>query len=61
MSLLFRDAIAGQKVDDGLGFDFQLAGQLVNTDLICFAQDLASSGCSVSPWAVSEAPSVAVA
>ena len=61
VSLLFRDAIAGQKVDDGLGFDFQLAGQLVNTDLICFAQDLASSGCSVSPWADSEAPSVAVA
>jgi hypothetical protein len=48
VSLLFRDTVAGQKIDDGLGFDFQLAGQLINTDLICFAQDLASSGCSVS-------------
>src|SRR6202011_3085697 len=61
VSLLFRDAVARQKVDNGLGFDFQLAGQLVNTNLICFAQDLASSGCSVSPWADSEASSVAVA
>ncbi len=61
VSLLFRDAIARQKVDDGLGFYFQFAGQLINTDLICFAQDLASSGCSESPWADSETSSAAVA
>jgi len=34
MSLLFRDAEAGQKVNDGLGLDFELAGQLVDSDLI---------------------------
>ena len=49
--LLFCDAVARQKVDDGLGLYFQLAGQLIYTDLICFAQDFASSGCSESPSA----------
>jgi hypothetical protein len=34
MSLLLRDAEARQKVDDGLCFDFELAGQLVNSNLI---------------------------
>ena len=34
MSLFFRDAEARQKVDDGLCFDFELAGQLVNSNLI---------------------------
>lgn len=32
--LFLRDAEAGQKVNNGLGFDFELAGQLVNSDLI---------------------------
>jgi hypothetical protein len=61
VGLLFRDAVARQKIDDGLGLDFQLAGQFVDTDLICFAQDFASSGCSVLPWADSDASSVAAA
>jgi hypothetical protein len=34
MGLFLRDAEAGQKVDDGLCFDFELAGQLVNSNLI---------------------------
>lgn len=34
MSLFFRDAEARQKVDDGLCFDFELAGQLVDSNLI---------------------------
>jgi hypothetical protein len=34
VSLFLRDAEAGQKVDDGLCFDFELAGQLVNSNLI---------------------------
>jgi hypothetical protein len=34
VSFLLRDAEAGQKVDDGLCFDFELAGQLVNSNLI---------------------------
>jgi hypothetical protein len=34
MGLLFRDAIPGQKVNDGFGLDLQLAGQLINSDLI---------------------------
>jgi hypothetical protein len=59
VSLLFRDSVARQKIDDGLGLDFEFAGQLVNSDLICFAQDLASSGCSASPWADLEASFVA--
>jgi hypothetical protein len=32
--LFLRDAEAGQKVNNGLGLDFELAGQLVNSDLI---------------------------
>ena len=35
MGLFFRDTEARQKVDDGLCFDFELAGQLVNSNLIC--------------------------
>jgi len=31
---LFRDTEAGQKVNDGLGLDFELAGQLVDSYLI---------------------------
>jgi hypothetical protein len=57
--LFFRDPVARQKIDDGLGLDLQLAGQLIYADLICFAQDFASSGCSVSPSADSDASSVA--
>jgi hypothetical protein len=34
---LFRDAVSRQKVNDRFGFDLQLAGQLVNADLICVA------------------------
>lgn len=34
VSLLLRHAEAGQKVNDGLGFDFELAGQLVDSNLI---------------------------
>lgn len=34
MGLLLGNTKAGQKIDDGLGFNFQLAGQLVNTNLI---------------------------
>ena len=35
MRFLFRDAESGQKINDGLGLDLQLAGQLVDSDLIC--------------------------
>jgi hypothetical protein len=59
VSLFFRDSVARQKIDDRLGLYFQLAGQLIYADLICVAQDLASSGCSVSPSAGSGASSVA--
>jgi hypothetical protein len=48
MRFLFGNAVARQKIDDGLGFYLQLAGQLVNSDLIRFGQDLASSGVSES-------------
>jgi hypothetical protein len=34
VSFLLGDTEAGQKVDDGLCFDFELAGQLVNSNLI---------------------------
>jgi hypothetical protein len=34
MSLFLRDSEAGEKVDNGLRFDFELAGQLVNSNLI---------------------------
>ena len=34
VGLLFRDSEARQKVDDGLGLDFQFAGQLIDSDLI---------------------------
>ncbi len=49
--LLFRDAVARQKIDDRFGLNFQLAGQFIYTNLVCFAQDFASSGCSASAWA----------
>jgi hypothetical protein len=35
--LLFRNTIAGQKVNDSLRFDLEFAGQLINSNLICFA------------------------
>jgi hypothetical protein len=34
MSFFLRNPEARQKVDDGLCFDFELAGQLVNSNLI---------------------------
>jgi len=34
VSFLLGDTEAGQKVNDGLGFDLELAGQLVNSNLI---------------------------
>jgi hypothetical protein len=34
VSFFLRDTEAGEKVNDGLGFDFELAGQLVNSNLI---------------------------
>lgn len=34
MRLLLGDAILGQKVDDGLGLDLELAGEFVDSDLI---------------------------
>ncbi len=37
MRLLLRDAISRQKVNDRLGLDLEFAGQLVDSDLICFA------------------------
>jgi hypothetical protein len=33
--LLFRDAVPRQKVNDCLGFDLKLTGQLVDSDLVC--------------------------
>jgi hypothetical protein len=35
--LFFRDAILGQKVNDGLGLDLEFAGQLVDSYLIYVA------------------------
>jgi hypothetical protein len=40
--LLFRDAEAGQKINDRLGLDLQLASQLVDSDLVCVAHALRS-------------------
>ena len=40
--LLFRNAVAGQKINDRLGLDLQLAGQLVDSDLICVCHALRS-------------------
>jgi hypothetical protein len=34
VSFFLRDAEAGQKVNDGFCFDFELAGQLVDSNLI---------------------------
>ena len=34
MRFFLRDAEAGQKVNNGLGLDFELAGQLVDSYLI---------------------------
>jgi hypothetical protein len=56
---LFRDSVARKKIDDRFGLYFQLAGQLVNSDLICFAQDFASSECSEPGFADSESSSAA--
>jgi hypothetical protein len=35
VGLFFRDTEARQKVNDGLGLDFELPGQLVDSNLIC--------------------------
>jgi hypothetical protein len=40
--LLFRNAVAGQKVNNRLGLDLQLAGQLVDSDLVCVGHALRS-------------------
>jgi len=32
--LLFGDAVTGEQVNNGFGLDLQLAGQLVDSDLI---------------------------
>jgi len=40
--LLFRDAVPGQQVNDGFGFDLEFAGQLVNSDLIYVGHALRS-------------------
>lgn len=37
MCFLFSDAETRQKIDDGLGFHFELAGQLVDPDLVYVA------------------------
>jgi hypothetical protein len=42
VSFLFREAKAGQKVNDRLGLDFELASQLVDSDLIGFRHALRS-------------------
>jgi hypothetical protein len=39
---LFRDAEAGQKINNRLGLDLQLAGQFVDSDLVCVAHALRS-------------------
>jgi len=40
--LLFRDAIPGQQVNDGFGFDLEFAGQFVDSDLIYVSHALRS-------------------
>jgi len=40
---LFGDPVSGQKVNNRFGLYFQFAGQLVNSDLVCVAQEFASS------------------
>ena len=42
MRLLLRDAIPGQQVNNGFGFDLEFAGQLVDSDLICVGHALRS-------------------
>ena len=39
---LFRDTKSGQKINNGFGLDLQLAGQFVDSDLICVAHALRS-------------------
>ena len=54
MRFLFRYAESGQKINDGFGLDLQLAGQLVDSDLIRVAHSsfgysgFAFSACSGS-------------
>ncbi len=52
MRFLFRYAVPGQEVNDGLGLDLEFAGQLVDSDLICVGHesfyDFASSAFSAS-------------
>jgi hypothetical protein len=40
--LLFRDAIPGQQVNDGLGLDLEFAGKFVDSDLIYVSHALRS-------------------
>jgi len=40
--LLFRYAVPGQQIDNGLGLDLEFAGQLVNSDLIYVGHALRS-------------------
>ena len=46
VSFLFRYAEAGQKVNDGLGLDFEFAGQLVDSYLIGVGHALRSNCCT---------------
>jgi len=41
--LFLCDADLGQIINQHLGLDFQLAGQFINSDLICFSHFLVSS------------------
>jgi hypothetical protein len=41
--LLFRNAVTRKKVNDRFGLDLEFPGQLINPDLVCVAQDFASS------------------
>ena len=52
VSLLLRYAEAGQKVNDRLGLDFQLAGQLVDAYLIGFGHALRSVRLLNSSWQI---------
>lgn len=45
MRFLLGDTIPGEKINDGLGLDFEFSSQLVDTDLICVAH--ASLGLSL--------------
>lgn len=42
VGLLFRNAVAGQKINNRLGLYLKLAGQLVDSDLVCVCHALRS-------------------